>query len=278
MLMCVLWLGCISQAVVIGYFAWRFRVLRQMFVDIRCSNAAMAARLCQLPHGKNSSTGVLTGQCRRCQGRVEFVYASPTDKDPGGYRWWHMSPNAECVLATRGVVTPLHVPDVSGVAEALTIVSSCVSRNRSAQAEAYRTLYYGTVSERDVKAHESHMHMGNCSSPPYSHWQCPMHRDRPGHFARRWLRSNLLRCDMQPAVWLVVNAAITADDSFFKAAKEREKQLFARLEGFEGEGLIGKQVTAAEAFKLYKERKFPWELLVIDDMAEFDKLLLETIK
>ncbi len=53
----------------------------------------------------------------------------------------------------------------------------------------------------------------------------------------------------------------------------REEILFNELmDKFEKKGLLGKKVSAEEAFKLYTEQGCPAECLEIDDMKKYDEL------
>lgn len=57
--------------------------------------------------------------------------------------------------------------------------------------------------------------------------------------------------------------------------RQEEESFNKLMDKFEKLGILGKSVTAKEAFRLYTEQGCPVEMLEVDDMKEYDKLFEE---
>lgn len=104
------------------------------------------------------------------------------------------------------------------------------------------------------------------------YYRCPC-GGRDHHASRRINRfglcpelSDVLHCWESGQQWMVlvdVAGTIAREEAVFNALLDR----------FGREGLVGKEVTAREAFRLVTECGVPQDLLEIDDTSEFERLM-----
>lgn len=152
-------------------------------------------------------------------------------------------------------------------------MSACAERTPTKWDAAYRAAIAGVVNQSELALRGSGP---NPIGEPWMLYDCPAcgRAERCGHYATRSVEGfggsaspcSVLHCRETGRQWFV------RTDVQGTVAREEEK-FWRLMDKFEREGLLGKRVTAAEAFGLYTERGCPPECLDVDDQAELDRLM-----
>jgi hypothetical protein len=130
---------------------------------------------------------------------------------------------------------------------------------------AYRASFTDTIplsSLKQIEARGGHLY-----------YRCPC--GGTDHFASRACdydtglsvtASPVLHCYFTGQKWMI-------ESDVSGIIRREEEQFVALLDRFAGQGMVGKRVTAAEAFRLRTEQGMPVELLDVDDIEQYDRLM-----
>lgn len=127
--------------------------------------------------------------------------------------------------------------------------------------------------EGSVRSLEPVQHSGDGQ---HFYYKCPCGNQRVPHYATRAIEdyessqspAQVLHCWESGKQWYInTDAARVILDEEIKFGK--------LMDAAEKGGLLGKRVSAAEAFRLHSERGICVELLDCDDLQEFDRLMDE---